>query len=111
MTCIVRAVPCLRVRLVAVKRRILLACCTFATAMGSIVVAAPASADTCPWGTVPRFDGVCTQGQSGGAPPPGVTVPPQGADVVSLPGQYATVNGIPCNQEHFATCYAMSQQP
>jgi hypothetical protein len=91
-----------------VKRQILLAC-TFAVAMGSIAVAAPASADTCPWGTVPRFDGVCTQGQSGGAPPAGITVPPQGADVVSLPGQFATVNGVPCNQDHFATCYAMSQ--
>ena len=93
------------------KRRILLACCTFATAMGAIVVAPSASADSCPWGTVPRFDGVCTQGQSGGAPPPGITVPPQGADIVALPGQFATVNGVPCNQEHFATCYAMSQQP
>jgi hypothetical protein len=91
-----------------VKRQILLAC-TFAMAMGSIAVAAPASADTCPWGTVPRFDGVCTQGKSGGAPPAGITVPPQGADIVSMPGQFATVNGVPCNQEHFATCYAMSQ--
>jgi len=77
-----------------VNRRILLACCTFATAMGSIVVAAPASADGCPWGTVARFDGVCTQGQSGGAPPPGITVPPQGADVVSLPGQLSFVTSI-----------------
>jgi hypothetical protein len=92
-----------------VKRRILLTCATFATAMGSIVVAAPASADTCPWGTVPRFDGVCTQGQSGGAPPAGITVPPQGADIVALPGQFATVNGVPCTEEHFAACYAMSQ--
>ncbi|AGB20847.1 hypothetical protein Mycsm_00394 [Mycobacterium sp. JS623] len=90
------------------KRQILLAC-TFAMAMGSIAVAAPASADTCPWGTVPRFDGVCTQGHSGGAPPAGITVPPQGADIVSLPGQYPTVNGIPCSQEHLGTCYAMSQ--
>jgi hypothetical protein len=109
MTCIVPAGAFRRVRLESVNRRILLACATFATAMGSIVVAAPASADTCPWGTVPRFDGVCTQGQSGGAPPAGITVPPQGADVVSLPGQFATVNGVPCNQDHFATCYAMSQ--
>jgi hypothetical protein len=95
----------------SVKRRILIACCTAATAMGTIAVAAPASANTCPWGTVPRFDGVCTQGQSGGGPPVGVTVPQQGADIVSQPGQFAQVNGIPCTQEHFATCYAMSQQP
>ena len=94
------------------KRRILIACCTFATAMGTIAVAAPASANTCPWGTVPRFDGVCTQGQSGGGPPAGVTVPTQGgADINSQPGQFAQVNGIPCTQEHFATCYAMTQQP
>jgi len=105
----VRAGAFRRARLVTVNRRILLACCTVATAMGSIVVAPAASADTCPWGTVARFDGVCTQGQSGGAPPAGITVPPQGADIVALPGQYATVNGVPCNQEHFATCYAMSQ--
>ena len=30
---------------------------------------------------------------------------------VMMPGQFPTINGIPCNQEHFATCYAMSQQP
>jgi hypothetical protein len=93
-----------------VKRRILIACATVATAMGSIAVAAPASA-TCPYGTVARFDGVCTQGQAGGPPPAGITVPQQGSDPVQMPGQFATVNGIPCNQEHFATCYAMSQQP
>jgi hypothetical protein len=95
-----------------VKRRILIACATAATALGSVAVAvaAPASA-TCPYGTVPRFDGVCTQGQAGGPPPPGITVPQQGSDPVVMPGQFAQVNGIPCNQEHFATCYAMSQQP
>ena len=94
------------------KRGILIACCTFAAAAGSIAVASPATANTCPWGTVARFDGVCTQGQSGGGPPPGITVPQQGgADVVNMPGQFPTVNGIPCNEQHFGTCYAMSQQP
>jgi hypothetical protein len=92
-----------------VMRRILLACCTFAIPLGALAVAAPAAATTCPWGTVARFDGVCTQGQSGGAPPPGLTVPPQGADVVTLPGQFSQVNGIPCTPEHYGTCYAMSQ--
>ena len=92
------------------KRGILIACCTIATAAGSIAVASPAAANTCPYGTVARFDGVCTQGQTSGPPPAGITVPPQGADVVTnMPGQFPTVNGIPCNQEHFATCYAMSQ--
>jgi hypothetical protein len=95
-----------------VKRRILIACCTFAAAAGSIAVASPATADTCPWGTVARFDGVCTQGQSGGGPPVGITVPQQGAaGVVNMPGQFPTVNGIPCNEQHWHTCYAMSQQP
>ena len=93
------------------KRAILVGCATLATALGSLAFASPASADGCPYGTVARFDGVCTQGQSGGTPPPGITVPQQGADVVSLPGQFATVNGIPCTQEHFGTCYAMSQNP
>jgi len=94
-----------------VKRAILVGCVTLATVLGPLAVASPATAEGCPYGTVARFDGVCTQGQSGGGPPPGITVPPQGSDVVSLPGQFATVNGIPCNQDHFATCYAMSQQP
>jgi hypothetical protein len=94
-----------------VKRSILIACCTVASALGPLAVAAPAAADGCPWGTVARFDGVCTQGQSGGQAPPGITVPQQGSEIVSMPGQFATVNGVPCNQEHFATCYAMSQQP
>jgi hypothetical protein len=110
MTCTALAGRFRRVRLFVVKRRILIACCAVAIPMGTLAVAAPASA-TCPWGTVARFDGVCTQGQSGGGPPAGITVPPQGADIVSLPGQFAQVNGIPCTQEHYATCYAMSQQP
>jgi hypothetical protein len=93
------------------KRAILVGCATLATVFGSLAVASPAAAGACPYGTVARFDGVCTQGQSGGAAPPGITVPPQGADVVSLPGQFPTVNGIPCTQEHFGTCYAMSQNP
>ena len=93
------------------KRSILVGCCILATVLGPLAVASPASADGCPYGTVARFDGVCTQGQSGGGPPVGITVPPQGAEVVTMPGQFQTINGIPCNQEHFTTCYAMSQQP
>jgi hypothetical protein len=95
-----------------VKRGIPIACATFATALGSLAVASPASADGCPYGTVPtRFPGVCTQGQASGPPPAAITVPQQGSDPAMMPGQLATINGIPCNQEHFATCYAMSQQP
>jgi hypothetical protein len=94
-----------------VNRAILVGCATLATVFGPLAVASPASADACPYGTVARFDGVCTSGQGGAPPPPGITVPQQGADVVSLPGQFATVNGIPCTDAHFAVCYAMSQQP
>ena len=94
-----------------VMRTILVGCGTLATVLGSLAVASPAAADGCPYGTVARFDGVCTSGQGGAPPPPGITVPPQGAQVVTMPGQFPTVNGIPCNEQHFATCYAMSQQP
>ena len=95
-----------------VTRAILVGCGTLATVLGSLAVASPAAADGCPYGTVPtRFPGVCTQGQAGAPPPAGITVPPQGAEAVTMPGQFPTVNGIPCNQQHFATCYAMSQQP
>jgi len=95
-----------------VKRAILVGCGTLATVLGSLAVASPAAADGCPYGTVPtRFPGVCTQGQTGAPPPAGITVPPQGAELVTMPGQFPTVNGIPCNEQHFATCYAMSQQP
>jgi hypothetical protein len=94
-----------------VLRPFLIACATLATAAGSLVVAAPATAEGCPYGTVARFNGVCTNGQGGAPPPPGITVPPQGADIVTMPGQFATVNGIPCNQKHLSTCYAISQQP
>jgi hypothetical protein len=94
-----------------VNRAILVGCATLATVFGPLAFASPAAADGCPYGTVARFDGVCTQGQSGGGPPVGTTVPPQGAETVTMPGQFQTINGIPCNQEHFTTCYAMSQQP
>ncbi len=93
------------------KRGILTAVCTFATVLGSAGVASPAAANSCPYGTVPRFDGVCTSGQGGAPPPPPIVIPPQGADVVTAPGSFATINGIPCNQKHLGTCIAMSQQP
>jgi hypothetical protein len=94
-----------------VKRRILLAVCTLATAVGTVALASPAQANTCPYGTVQRFDGVCTNGQGGAPPPLPIVIPPQGADVVIAPGSVATINGIPCTQKHFGTCFAMSQQP
>ncbi|HKP42485.1 hypothetical protein [Mycobacterium sp.] len=94
------------------KRAILVAC-TFATVMGSLAVAAPAGADGCPYGTLPtRFPGVCSAGQ-GGAPPAPIIVPPSGPDASSTPpgSAFATVDGIPCNQQHLGTCIGLSQQP
>ncbi|GAC1407366.1 MAG: hypothetical protein NVSMB60_27740 [Mycobacterium sp.] len=97
-----------------VKRGILVACATFATVMGSVAVAAPASA-TCPYGTVQtHFSGVCTGGQAGSGAPAQVVVPPSvsagGADVSSLPGSGLTsVDGIPCTPQHQGTCIALQQ--
>jgi hypothetical protein len=92
-----------------VKRQILIACATFAAALGSIAVASTAAADTCPYGTVARFNGVCTSGK-GGSPPPPIVVPPQGAEIVTAPGSFPTINGIPCNDAHANTCWAFQQQ-
>ncbi|WP_353373578.1 hypothetical protein [Mycobacterium sp.] len=93
------------------KRGILVACCAFATVMGSFAVAAPAAADGCPYGTVPtRFSGVCTSGQAAGAAPPAITVPISGSDNSTPPGSgFATVDGIPCNGQHMGTCMGISQ--
>jgi hypothetical protein len=93
-----------------VKRGILIGCSAVAMALAPLAVAAPASADGCPWGTVSRFEGVCTSGQ-GGSPPPPIVVAPQGSQPTQMPGQFPTINGIPCNQRHVATCFAMAQQP
>jgi hypothetical protein len=94
-----------------VKRGILIVFGTVGTVLGSLAVAAPASADGCPYGTVQRFEGVCTKGQGGVAAPPPIVIPPQGADAVTPPGSFGTINGIPCNQKHLGTCIAMSRQP
>jgi hypothetical protein len=92
------------------KRGVLIALCTFASLAGSVAVASPAAA-TCPYGTVQRFEGVCTKGQGGVAAPPPIVIPPQGSSGVTPPGSIGTINGIPCNQKHLGTCIAMSQQP
>jgi hypothetical protein len=94
-----------------VKRPILIALCTFAAVLGSIAVASPVAANTCPYGTVERWAGVCTKGPGGSGPPLPIVIPPQGANVVTAPGSIGTINGIPCNQKHLGTCIAMSQQP
>jgi hypothetical protein len=94
-----------------VKRPSLIAVCTFGTVVGSLTIAAPAAANECPYGTVERWAGVCTKGQGGAPPPMPIVIPPQGASVVTAPGSFGTINGIPCNQKHLNTCIALSQQP
>ncbi|MGH3641236.1 MAG: hypothetical protein ACRDUX_19625 [Mycobacterium sp.] len=99
--------------MVNVKRGIVAFGCAAAFAAAPLVVASPAAAKDCPWGTVPRSNGVCTQGQAGGFGAPGVVVPPMtgstGADVVNNPNGFGSVNGIPCTPEHMGTCIGLQQ--
>jgi hypothetical protein len=94
--------------MVLVTRGLMLFGCAAAIAVGPLVVASPAVAQGCPWGTVQtRFDGVCTAGGPGNpaASPSG----PSLNSVQGAPGQVGSVNGIPCTPEHYGTCLAMSQ--
>jgi hypothetical protein len=78
------------------KRGALLGGCVAAIVFGSLAFAAPAAAD-CP-GVMSGFDaGSCT----GGGPSPGFTGPPSSG--------FGTVDGIPCNSRHWATCIGLSQ--
>jgi hypothetical protein len=89
-------------------KRLLIGAGAVVLTSGSLVFAAPASAD-CPNGTVPtRFPGVCTAGQSGGQQIPQAIGP---SDVTTnfQPNQIPTMNGIPCNLWHANTCWAMAQ--
>ncbi len=99
--------------MVAVKRGILVFGCAVAFAAAPLIIASPALADsTCPWGTKPtRFDGVCVSGGGGGAAAPIPPVPPSGggANIVNNGNGYGSVNGIPCNEEHYGLCQAMIQ--
>jgi hypothetical protein len=100
--------------MVNLKRGIVVFGCAVAFAATPVVLASPASAKDCPWGTVPtRFDGVCVQGQAGGFGAPGVVVPPQasppGADVVYNPNGVGSVSGIPCTPENMGKCIALQQ--
>jgi hypothetical protein len=97
--------------MVGVKRGIVVFGCAVAFAATPLVVASPAAAD-CPWGTKPtRFEGVCISGGGGGAAAPIPPVPPSssGANIVNNPNGYGSVNGVPCNAEHWGTCQAMIQ--
>lgn len=94
--------------MVSVMRGFVFFGCAAAIAAGPLVVASPAAAQGCPWGTVQtRFDGVCTAGGPGNpaASPSG----PSLNTVQGGPGQVGSVNGVPCTPEHYGTCLAMSQ--
>ena len=99
--------------MINVKRGILIFGCAAAFAAGPLVVASPAMAKDCPFGTVAtRFDGVCSPGTGGfGAPP--VVIPPDAsmpsANVVNNPNGFGSVNGIPCTPEHMGTCIGLQQ--
>ena len=81
--------------------------CSVALASGSLALAAPAAAD-CPSGTVPtRFPGVCVAGQSGGQVPQAVG--PSDVSTNFAPNQIPTMNGVPCNWQHWGTCWGMAQ--
>jgi hypothetical protein len=100
--------------MVSVKRGMLVFACAAAFAVSPVVMASPAAAKDCPWGTVPtKFDGVCVQGQAGGFGAPGPVIPPQagpaGPSISSSPGGIGSVNGIPCTPQHYGTCYGMIQ--
>jgi hypothetical protein len=95
--------------MVAMKRGILVIGCAVAFAAAPLVVASPAAADGCPWGTAPtRWEGVCAKSSAGGGPN-AVVSPPKGPNIVNSPGGVGSVNGIPCTPEHYATCYGMIQ--
>ncbi|EHB54970.1 hypothetical protein MycrhDRAFT_2164 [Mycolicibacterium rhodesiae JS60] len=88
-------------------KRLLIGASAVVLTTGSLVFAAPASAD-CPSGTVQsRFPGVCVAGQSGGQIPQAIG--PDNVTTNIQPGQIPTMNGIPCNLWHSTTCWGMAQ--
>lgn len=97
--------------MVTVKRGVVVFGFAVAFAAAPLVVAPTAMAE-CPWGTKQtHFEGVCISGSGGGAAPV-IPVPPPaggGATVVNNQNGYGTVNGVPCNDEHWGACQAMIQ--
>ena len=78
------------------KRGVLLGGYVAAIVFGSLAVAAPAAAGCS--GAISGFDGgSCT----GSGPSPGITAPPSNG--------FSTVDGIPCNSHHWATCIGLSR--
>ncbi len=96
--------------MVSVKRGIVLVSSAVAFAAAPLLLASPASAQNCPYGTQPtRFEGVCTKSGSSGPAylPPGVDA--GGAVITGGAGELPRVNGVPCTEEHYGTCLAMQQ--
>lgn len=97
--------------MVSVKRGALVFGWAVALAAAPLIVASPAAAKECPWGTKLTHWDTCVSGV-GTASAPVLSVPPSGgggANIVNNRNGYDTVNGIPCSPEHYATCYGMIQ--
>ena len=93
-------------------RNLLVGACVVALTIGSLAVAAPASAD-CPAGTVAtHFSGVCVAAPSGSQQGVPAVVNPSNLSDGPPPGSgFAYVDGIPCNLNHAATCAGLAQNP
>lgn len=92
------------------KQGILVLGSAMAFASFPVVFASPASA--CPYGTTERFPGVCVNGAAQGGIPQAVVPPaaaPPSAEVVTPPGEFPRVNGIPCTPENYGKCIALQQ--
>ncbi len=84
--------------------------CAAAFAALPLLGASPASATTCPNGTVPSsFAGVCSEGSGGGnvAAPPQVAQPP--SNVMLNPNGLASVDGVPCTPQKIGKCIALQE--
>lgn len=92
-----------------VKHGIVAFGCAVAFAAAPLVVAAPAAAKECPWGTSARSTGACVKGGQG-VPGNPVVIPQASAPgpvISQSPQGVGSVNGIPCTPEHYGTCLAM----
>jgi hypothetical protein len=97
--------------MVNVKRGVVVFGCAVAFAAAPLVVASPAAAKECPWGTKLTHWDTCVSG-AGTAAAPVLPVPPSGAGgptIVNNPNGFDTVNGIPCTPEHWGVCYGLTQ--
>ena len=86
--------------------------CAVTLGLGSLAVAAPASAD-CPDGTVAtHFTGVCVAAPAGSQQGVPAVVNPSNVSAGPPPGSgFSYVDGIPCNMNHASTCIGLSANP